>query len=46
MKFKQSKLDGAWICLDCGVAIYPTIENVNEHLEECKPVLSAPEVKQ
>jgi hypothetical protein len=37
IQFKQSRLDGAWICLDCGVAVYPTVQNINEHIRECAP---------
>ena len=34
--FKQSICDSAWICTDCGVAVYPTPENINEHINDCK----------
>ncbi len=35
VKFKKSRVDRAWICLDCGVAVYPTPENINEHIKNC-----------
>lgn len=38
VSFKQSKVDGAWIC-ECGVAVYPTPDNMNEHIRECQKSL-------
>lgn len=35
VNFRQSYVDGAWICEDCGGAIYPTPNNINEHLNTC-----------
>jgi len=37
IEFKQNKVDGTWIC-KCGKALFPTMENVNKHLKECKGV--------
>ncbi len=34
VKFEQSKVDGAWICKDCGVAVTPTPEEISEHVNE------------
>jgi len=33
--FKESKLDGYWICLNCGVAVNSEYKSANEHLIKC-----------
>lgn len=36
VKFKASRCDGAWICVNCGEAVTPDPNCVNVHIDECK----------
>jgi hypothetical protein len=35
LKFKLSERQGFWQCIDCGVYVYPSLNNINKHIKEC-----------